>query len=98
MTPYEWLDADVNTDRIPDNWYDGEIHHTGGGIYVREWKRDLPNGKTVEVGISETQRCVGVNVMSENGCIESMILTESDDFQSCCDMVVQFTNVIESLY
>jgi len=98
MTPYEWLNGDIDTDRIPENWYDGEIHHTGGGIYVREWKRDLPNGKTIEVGISEVQNCVGVNVMSDDGCIESMIITKSDDFQVCYDTVVQFTNVIESLY
>lgn len=27
----------------PEGWYGGEVCHTGGGLYQRIWRRDLPD-------------------------------------------------------
>ncbi len=58
---FEWKTHGELDIEIPDNWNGGNVYHTGGGIYVREWEREMGE-KTIQVGYNNNNEFVGVNV------------------------------------
>lgn len=45
----------------PENWEGGECWHSGGNIWVREWTRELPDGRKIEVVYNDEPSGIGVN-------------------------------------
>jgi len=65
MSKFDWKTHDrieYIKSILPQGWEGGTVFNSGGGIYLREWYKELPSGEYVTVGYNNIDERVGMNV------------------------------------